>query len=82
MTPWSTGSSIMPQKKNPRYRRTGTRQVRQADRRPGRIPCNPEGFAVRIQTEISKEDKEPVFDAVDTFYFAADNDRNDRYFDL
>ena len=79
---WSTGSSIMPQKKNPDI-------AELARGKSGRLIGDLTGFLATLKglpfayNRDLQEDKEPVFDAVDTpSTFAVNNDRNDRYFDL
>lgn len=46
---WSTGSSIMPQKKNPDIAELARAQVRAADRKPGRAAGHPESPAPGLQ---------------------------------
>ena len=62
--PYSTGSSIMPQKKNPDVAELrAARPV--AHRGPGRSAQTPQGVATGLQTATSRRTR-AVFDAVDT----------------
>ena len=63
---YATGSSIMPQKKNPGRRRAGPRQVRPPGRQPDRrCSTTLKGLPLAYDRDL-QEDKEPVFDSVET----------------
>ncbi len=63
---FATGSSIMPQKKNPDVTELDPRQIRTCLWRPYYASYHDEGPAAGIQQKDMQEDKEAIFDAVDT----------------
>ena len=60
---FTTGSSIMPQKRNPRRRRTGARQARPHRRRARALLVVMKGLPLAYAKDM-QEDKEGVFDAL------------------
>ena len=66
---YSTGSSLMPQKKNPDVAGAAARQGRAADRRPDGLLATLKGLPGSYNKDL-QEDKEPLFDAVDTLALA------------
>ena len=63
---FTTGSSIMPQKRNPDARRAAARQGGPGDRRPAGLLLVMKGLPLAYGKDM-QEDKEPVFDAADTW---------------
>jgi len=60
---YATGSSMLPQKKNPRRGGVGPGKAGRFDRPPQRRVDHPQGLPLAYNRDL-QEDKEPLFDAV------------------